>query len=218
MAKHRHTEEAYGEFQRAYDHFNRALFDGCLPPCLITLHRESKRTYGYFSHQRFVRLSDGKTVTDEIAMNPLHFGGRNAREVLSTLAHEMVHLWQAHHGRPSRTAYHNKHWAAKMDEIGLQPSSTGAPGGKRTGQTMSHTIRAGGSFARATAQLMVKGFMISWADAAGRVEAKMPGRSGRRNKYVCRECSAAAWGKGGLKLICGDCDQPMQAGGTSDDA
>ncbi len=217
MAKHRPTEEAYGEFQRAYDHFNRALFDGCLPPCLITLHRESKRTYGYFLHQRFVRLSDGRTVTDEIAMNPMHFGGRNVLEVLSTLAHEMVHLWQAHHGRPSRAAYHNKQWAAKMDEIGLQPSSTSAPGGKRTGQTMSHYIRGGGRFARAAAQLTAKGFMISWADAAWRFEAKMPDRSGRRSKYVCRECGAAAWGKGGLKLICGDCDQPMQAGSYSDD-
>jgi hypothetical protein len=78
-----------------------ATFKGLdqLPPCLITLHRESHRVLGYFSHKRFVRLSDGRTATDEIAMNPIHFAGRSVVAVMSTLAHEMVHLWQAHLGK-----------------------------------------------------------------------------------------------------------------------
>jgi hypothetical protein len=62
------TLEAYGELQTAYDHYNRVLFHDALPPCLITLHRESHRVLGYFSHKRFVRLSDGRTATDEIAI------------------------------------------------------------------------------------------------------------------------------------------------------
>ncbi|EAA4127232.1 sprT domain-containing protein, partial [Salmonella enterica subsp. enterica] len=47
------TQQTYEELQVAYDHFNEALFDGSLPPCLITLQRE-KKTYGYFSAERFV--------------------------------------------------------------------------------------------------------------------------------------------------------------------
>src|SRR2546421_3432051 len=108
------TLEAYSELQTAYDHYNRALFQDQLPACLITLHRGSHRVLGYFSHNRFVRLVDGRTATDEIAMNPMHFAGQGITAVLSTLAHEMVHLWQAHYGKPSRKADHNKQWSERM--------------------------------------------------------------------------------------------------------
>jgi hypothetical protein len=203
------TLEAYGELQMAYDHYNRLLFHDALPPCLITLHRESQRVLGYFSHKRFVRLSDGRTATDEIAMNPLHFAGRSVEAVLSTLAHEMVHLWQAHLGQPSRKAYHNKEWAEKMKAIGLQPSDTGEPGGKETGQKMNHYIIPGGAFDKATASLLQSGFALSWADAAILDKVAKPKKSGTRVKYTCPDCGANAWGKDGLRLICADCGESM---------
>ncbi len=31
------TEEAYTELQHAYDFFNMHLFDGLLPPCMMTI-------------------------------------------------------------------------------------------------------------------------------------------------------------------------------------
>jgi hypothetical protein len=61
----------------------------------------------------------------------------------------MVHLEQHHFGKASRNGYHNKQWAAWMERIGLMPSNTGEPGGKRTGQRMSHYILPDGAFARA---------------------------------------------------------------------
>jgi len=100
----RPTEQAYTELQHAYDFFNRQLFNGQLPPCLITLQRKN-RTYGYFSGERW----DDKAgaIIDEIALNPVHFATRSTDDVLSTLVHEMVHLWQHHFGKPSRSSYHN---------------------------------------------------------------------------------------------------------------
>jgi SprT-like family len=203
------TLEAYGELQTAYDHYNRVLFHDALPPCLITLHCESHRVLGYFSHKRFVRLADGRTAADEIAMNPMHFAGRSVVAVLSTLVHEMVHLWQAHLGKPSRKAYHNKEWAEKMKSIGLQPSDTGEPGGKETGQKMNHYIIAGGAFDKATAVLLQEGFALSWADAAILDKVAKPKKSGTRVKYTCPGCGVNAWGKDELHLICGDCNQSM---------
>ncbi|MGC3743111.1 SprT-like domain-containing protein [Pseudomonas aeruginosa] len=125
------THEVYAELQLAYEHFNVQLFDGQLPDCLITLQRE-RRTYGYFSRKRFARRSG--EMTDEIAMNPGYFAIRSLRKTLSVLAHEMVHLWQFHFGAPGRRGYHNKEWAARMEALGLMPSNTGAPGGKRLGE------------------------------------------------------------------------------------
>jgi SprT-like family len=203
------TLEAYGELQTAYDHYNRVLFHDALPTCLITLHREGHRVLGYFSHKRFVRLTDGRTATDEIAMNPIHFAGRTLTAVLSTLAHEMVHLWQAHLGKPSRKAYHNKEWAEMMKAIGLQPSDTGEPGGKETGQKMNHYVTPGGAFDKATDVLLQDGFTLSWADAAILDKVIKPKKSGARVKYTCPGCGANAWGKGELHLICADCNHSM---------
>lgn len=204
----RPTEEAYGEFQNAYDFYNRKLFQDTLPPCLITLPRKTKRTFGYFSHQRFVHLPDGRSTTDEIAMNPVHFHARSVEDTLSTLAHEMVHLWEAHYGKAGKRGYHNKKWGAKMKEIGLYPSNTGDEGGKETGYQMSHYILPSGQFHLVTVALLAKGFSISWADAVatGLVDAphpKQPKKSGCRVKYTCPGCKAHVWGKSGLHLLCG---------------
>lgn len=86
------TAQAYAELQAAFDHYNRELFGGELPPCLITMQRE-KRTYGYFSSERFVHRHD-RSKTDEIAINPSYFAVVPLLEVLQTLVHEMVHAWQ----------------------------------------------------------------------------------------------------------------------------
>lgn len=155
------TRQNYAELQTAYEHFNAALFGGKLPSCLITLQRE-KRTCGYFSQQRFADL-DGR-LTDEIALNPAYFAVVPLVETMQTLVHEMVHLWQFHFGRPGRGRYHNGEWANKMESIGLMPSSTGKPGGQRTGDCMSDYAIEGGGFLRACKELITQDFRLSWYD------------------------------------------------------
>jgi len=205
------TEEAYSELQRAYDFFNAALFHTTLPPCLITMQRKN-RTYGYFCGDRWANHAG--TVRDEIAMNPVHFVSRSVEEVLSTLVHEMVHLWQHHGGTPSRSGYHNGEWADKMEAVGLVPTDTGKPGGKRTGQRVTHSIQEGGPFAKASQQLLTEGFMVSWhdraaEDAEGRARAKK--KANTRMKYTCPDCGVNAWAKPGIVLICGDCQVALEA-------
>src|SRR5881398_518561 len=127
------TITEYQGFQRAYDFFNRELFDGSLPQVLVTLQRHAN-TRGYFSPERFSGRIDTAAV-HELALNPDSFTGRTDEMILSTLAHEMAHVWQQTHGKPPRKSYHDRQWASKMREIGLQPTSTGEPGGKETGQS-----------------------------------------------------------------------------------
>jgi hypothetical protein len=198
------TGQSYGEFLRAYRFFNKALFAGELPHCLITLHRH-RSAYGYFWGDRYA--ADGGVVTDEIAMNPDHLRTRPDRIALSTLVHEMAHLWQHHFGKSSRNGYHNKEWAAKMDELGLAPSATAAPGGARTGQRVSHYIVDGGPFDRSCKKLLDAGFRISWGSKPAVPKAS---KSGARTKYTCPECSASVWGKSGLNVGCEDCGTQME--------
>lgn len=155
------TKQNYDELSHAYDFFNRRLFGGELPGCLFTLQRKS-RSMGYFSFERFVRRDD--TKSDEIALNPEYFATRPVEDVLSTLVHEQVHQWQRHFGTPPRRGYHDQEFAAKMEAIGLMPSNTGTPGGKTTGEKMSHYIMVDGPFIHACKELLQSSFVIVWYD------------------------------------------------------
>jgi len=155
------TESAYLELEKAFDFFNEKLFEGALPDCLITLQRKT-RTYGYFAPGRFVHR--GGDTTDEIAMNPSYFSAVPIEEIMQTLVHEMAHQWQEYFGTKGRRGYHNKEWGDKMEEIGLMPSSTGKPGGAKTGDQMMDYIIEGGRFETYLNQLLSDDFTISWSD------------------------------------------------------
>jgi len=115
----------------------------------------------------------------------------------------MCHVWQQTHGTPPRKAYHDRQWAAKMVEIGLQPSHTGAPGGKTTGQKMTHYVIEGAAFARAFAKLQAIGFALRWQALPTATDREK--KSASKTKFTCPNCEANAWAKPDSKLICGAC-------------
>lgn len=251
----RATECAYAELQQAYDFYNQRLFDGQLPDCLITFQR-GKNTMGYFSSKRFISSQSGEMI-DEIALNPEYFPVYPVIEVMQTIVHEQCHMWQFHFGNPSIKSYHNAQWAAKMESIGLMPSSTGRPGGAKVGQKINDYPIPNGRFQMATLELFQTGFALSWFDrfpvkvsnpkdltpiieqwretlaqaqqavkghdeierlltmaltpsvAPDETEITAPvviqAKQKTRHKFECPQCSAAAWGKPGLNIVCGVC-------------
>jgi predicted SprT family Zn-dependent metalloprotease len=205
------THRTYTSLDAAYGHFNRELFNGQLPPCLITMQRH-KGAYGYFSGGRFAATSDPQEVTDEIALNPAHFASRPTAGTLSTLVHEMAHLWQYHHGTPSRSGYHNQEWAAKMREIGLIPTATGEPGGKDTGQKMTHLIEQDGRFEQSCTAFLASGTAFLYHDRAGDGEAAARRqKAASKTKYTCPTCCQNAWARPDARLLCGDCHETLAA-------
>lgn len=155
------TLSFYAALQVAFDHFNAALFEGRLPPCLITL-RSASRVYGYHHADRFV-AHDGRRL-DELGLHPGFFTLRPIEAVLSTLVHEMVHHWQHHFGSPTRSNAHNREWAERMTALGLMPSHTGLPGGRKTGRSVSHYILPDGIYLKACQALLASGFQLPWLD------------------------------------------------------
>src|SRR5919202_2583506 len=170
------TITEYQSFQQAYDFFNRELFEGSLPQVLVTLQRHAN-TRGYFSPERFSGRID-KSAVHELALNPDGFAGRTDEMILSTLVHEMCHVWQQTYGKTPRKGYHDRQWAAKMREIGLQPSSTGEEGRKETGQSVSHFILPGGRYEIAYAKLAATGFQFHWQS----IPASEQGRAKKSSK------------------------------------
>jgi hypothetical protein len=203
------TRQEYGSFAEAFDFFNRELFGGALTACYITLQRKANAR-GYYSPQRFAhRVADEQT--DEIALNPAQFEGRSDKEILSTLVHEMIHLWQFQFGKPGRGRYHNHEWADKMEELGLMPSNTGLPGGKRTGQSMSHYIIPGGLFDLVCTKLLRSGFQLNWQARDPSSNGKKPGPDSSKVKYTCAPCKTNWWGKSGGSGLCGLCGEKLIA-------
>ena len=213
------TLTAYGEWQFAYDYFNKELFDGELPDCIITLNAENPKVFGYFHGGQYAHL-EGE-IKDELSMNPKHFFGRPLFAVLATLAHEMCHVWQFHYGeKKSLRTYHNQEWGDKMESIGLMPSLTGQPEGKKTGQSMSHYIIEGDIF-EVTCKTLIEedNFKISWSnreslitldddmlEPEGKDEKEPKKKKQTRAKFTCSGCQANVWGKPSLNIICADCN------------
>ncbi len=199
------TNAQFAAYRAMWLYFNTALFNGALPPVILNFSRHAN-SLGFFAPLRWER---GKQTTHEISLNPSYLKRRPARDVASTLVHEMAHAWQFTEGKPGRRGYHNEEWAQKMDALGLPPSSTGAPGGARVGYRMSHYILQGGAFDRAF-DAMPREYLLPWTCwefEGGKGKTQKPRAS--KLKYTCPGCAANAWGKPGLSLRCGECEEAM---------
>lgn len=226
------TAHQFQAFEKAYDYFNQVLFEGELPGVILNLSRKSK-AMGFVAPFRWRRAEQKpgeKGTVHELSINPeiLCLG---LIDVYSTLVHEQCHIWQFTFGTPSRSGYHNKEWAAKMEAIGLIPSSTGKPGGKKTGQNMSDYPAEGGKFTKAL-ETMPEDYKLPFVSIEGdramllmgQTSMDEEGMSGRpegghiprpssrkrnKTKYQC-ECGTNIWGKPDLNIHCGDCKEPFE--------
>lgn len=201
------TAVVYAELQLAYDTFNAELFDNSLADCLLTLQRKD-RTMGYFSAGRFGNRAQEQL--HEIALNPAFFAVVPLVEIMATIAHEMVHLWQHQHGAPARGRYHDKQWGDKMESIGLMPSSTGLPGGKKTGDKVADYPIEGGRFLQVCRGLLTRDFKISWYDRFTALAPMQSGASGPGIKLDLPEHALALASTTGLAMAV-----PMQGQGAA---
>ena len=201
------TKQQYTTLDTAYTFYKKALFENNLPDCMIILNRKGKNNLGYFHPDRFIERSDSKkkSKASELSLNPDNFLGRSDIQILSTLVHEMVHVWQYVNECLPKNGYHDKSFGKKMEEIGLMASNTGKPGGKKTGQQMDHYIIEKGKFETASKKFL-SSKSIKWMSYP-----IPPAQSVKKNKtkFTCPSCECNAWGKPELKLICGDCDEEM---------
>lgn len=217
------TVETYAALQHAFEFYNDRLFGGSLPRCLITLQR-TRGAFGYFAGNRFAEIDNPQNLTCEIALNPAVIARYTTEDNLSTLVHELCHHNQFHFSKKlSRRfkcrSYHDLEWVDGMQRVGLIPSDTGKPGGKKTGTRVSHYIEEGGPFQIVTRELLATGFTLKWADA--QFQAIVPGGedSGSqktdqsKRKFNCPSCGQNAWANHTARLVCGNrmCgDEPMQ--------
>jgi hypothetical protein len=179
------TTAQYAAFQFIYDFQNTRLFNGRLPPVLITMQRQRETTLGYFCANRFISLNGNGERVHELALNPATFTHRGFRGVASTIAHEQAHAEEQHFGKPPRRGYHSRPWANRMKQIGLQPVGSD---GRETGYHLDHTIIEGGLFAVAFEELE-QTTEIAWGDALSVTSnGSAPRAKPKRLSFACPLC------------------------------
>lgn len=203
------TKEQFDAYQKMFNYFNQKLFDDSLPQCLLNFSR-LRGAIAFFAPAQWEK-QEGK-VAHEISLNPVYLWRGDNVETASALVHEMVHLWQAEYGSPGRRGYHNKEWATKMEKIGLIPSLTGRPGGRKTGERVRDYIEVGGLFDKVFKQIPKECFLpwkntsnFTWKANRGRKSPVDPRCNKNKIKYSCPICEVNVWGKPHLQIICKEC-------------
>jgi predicted SprT family Zn-dependent metalloprotease len=200
------TIEITETLQHAFEHYNRELFNDSLPSCMITLNRK-KSARGYFAKERFVDRIDGDKY-HEIALNPDSFEDRDDKSILSTLAHEMCHMWQSEHGiKKAKNGYHNQEWVAKMKTIGLKPYSL-TTGDIGTGTKVTHDVISFGLFDSSTSNFLSNGHSIGYQSVLAEQKESLP-RKKYSFSFVCPKCGDWAKSHKNRKLVCGECLEMM---------
>jgi hypothetical protein len=93
-----------------------------------------------------------------------------------------------------------------MKAVGLQPSSTGAVGGRETGQRVSHYIVPDVPFAQGFVKLAATGWRLNLQSAHRLGDKKGPNS---KAKFTCSACGQNAWGNPDLAIICKPCGIEM---------
>lgn len=199
---------------------NERFFGGQLPETMVTFtHRRT--ALGYFCSCAFE--DGGGRIAHEIAMNPDWFETEGFAETVSTLGHELTHLWRHVHGGRNRKGgfdapgYHSRVWADKMESIGLMPSDTGKPGGKRTGYRVSDYIIEGGPFDLFCRELEISGVDLLWRTAKPRAPVVGPDGTTApaapsekvKTRFICRGCGERIWGRAKAEVDCRRCKRQM---------
>lgn len=120
LRAHQEADETFGAFFHALHTFAdrtiKQFFDDSpdMPYPTISLEEDRLSRKGHY------RPKDGSALTDNININPLaHTNGEEAAE---TLAHELVHLWQNHVGRPMKRNFHNAEFHQRMSLYDIETS------------------------------------------------------------------------------------------------
>lgn len=93
-------------FKRAYAHFNAELFSDVLPCVEIVLEPDDELA-AYYAPRAKV-----------LAINPEIFAEFPHQQILATLVHEQVHVWQRTFGNPTKHI-HNLEWTDRMNLLGI---------------------------------------------------------------------------------------------------
>lgn len=228
--------ELYTKVQTVIDELDKVFFSGKgkqkIPQVVFAINNRCKRCcLAYVQADALYDKNTDKKL-QYMAINPDYLN-RSIGEVVSTICHELCHVYEHAYIHIPRGGYHDKQWADLMKDCGLEPKYFNK--GKTT---VSHTIIKGGEF-----EAFMKKFVeehgenffniVSYSQEVQKKTRKelgledgddeedeepkadnadKPIKKYNRNKikYICPSCGMKVWGKSGLSISCNECMETLE--------
>ena len=230
MDEVRTSTELYSKIQTVIDEIDGRFFSGTdrekIPQLVFAINNKCRTCV--VAYVQPDALYDKKTDTklQYMGINPDYLD-RSIGEILSTVCHELCHVYEHAYIHIPRGGYHDKQWAELMTSCGLEPKYLNS-----SKTAVTHTIIKDGGFDKFIAEFTEKYGadyfnIVSYStevmkrtrkelgieddeddDTPKPDNADKPIKKYNRNKikYVCPECETKVWGKSGLHIHCTDCD------------
>ena len=113
---------AVKELKNIYDNLNRDYYDNKLPEVVITIQSSPKgKAYGWYAKDRWGVETDKEKAFDEINISAEYLS-RPIENIVSTMQHEMVHLYCAINeikDTSNNNVYHNKKFKQEAEDRDL---------------------------------------------------------------------------------------------------
>lgn len=183
---------------RAFQLFNKELFNGELEEVAITI-QSSNKCYAYITTSKVWKKNDKKLYEINLAAEYLD---RDIIYVLSSLLHEMTHLSNMIHGRrdtSNGTRYHNQVFRREAERVGL---------------IVNYDKSIGWSITTPSPKLIQlihdNGFTnIDHARITKNAEGNRIKKPSSTRTYACPNCSCSVRCTRDWFLICGTCMETM---------
>lgn len=186
--------EIISELEKCFNGINAEFYNNELVMPLITVQSGRKSVLGWCSSRERWNSSGEKVYEINIVAENL---GRTKNEIVGTMMHECVHLYNSQHGIKDCTAaqYHNKKFKTAAESHGLTVQSM-----KNRGFAHTELNEQGKAFAERI-QLNIDAFRLFNA-----------GTENSYKKPVTYECSCGTrirYHNGKLKAFCSICCKPF---------
>jgi hypothetical protein len=193
LRRHQEQDEVLGPFFKALHTFADRTIDEFfsdtpdLPYPVVAMEKDRVGRLGYYTER------DGYALIHRINLNP--YALSNGEQAAETLAHELVHLWQAHVGRPIKRDYHSAEFHQRMAEYGIETS------GKKGRHIRYIDIT-----------------WHNWMEENSDLELwrySLPGKESRQTKrkllkHQCPDCGASFRNRNELAVLCLTCSIPFE--------
>jgi len=200
-----------GYLEKIYRQLNEDFFDGVLEEVVITI-QSTKGAYGHVTCGKVWKAKDSDRYELNIGAGTL---ARPIESVVSTMLHEMVHIYNLMHNIQDTSrgnTYHNKRFKEKAESVGL---------------IITRDDRIGWSITSPSEELILYICEQGWQEIyinreegvysfGGGGETGKAGdgekikKPSSTRKYICPDCGQSVRATKDTLIICGYCTEIMQ--------
>ncbi len=204
-----------GYLEKIYRELNVDKFGGELEECVITV----QSTRGAYGHVTCGRVWQIKKGPEDLSRYELNIGAgtlaRPIEYVVSTMLHEMVHIYNLMHGIQDcsrNNTYHNKKFKDKAESVGLIIEYDKRIGWSVTSpseELIDYIINKGWT------DILInrnEGFSyggISGGKSTSGSDSSDTKKPSSTRKYICPCCGMSVRATRIVNILCGDCQEQM---------